>query len=78
MLILLLIVVALIAFIFGVLYVATDGWQHIPEELPIPLPLEPYQFTRLIIFMNPDMDPLKFWLSHDSIDGGYWLWRFMG
>ena len=59
MLILLLIVVALIAFIFGVLYVATDGWQHIPEELPIPLPLEPYQFTRLIIFMNPDMDPLN-------------------
>ncbi len=59
MVILLLILIVLVCFIFGVLYVATDGWQHTPEELPIPLPLEPYQLTRLIIFMNPDMDPLN-------------------
>ncbi|ATW25490.1 rod shape-determining protein RodA [Candidatus Formimonas warabiya] len=46
------------ALIFGVLFFATDGFQKPPEELPIPLPLKSYQLMRLIIFVNPNMDPL--------------------
>lgn len=44
--------------IFGALFIATDGFQNPPQELPIPLPLKMYQLTRLIIFVNPQMDPL--------------------
>jgi rod shape determining protein RodA len=45
-------------FIFGLLFFATDGFHKPPEDLPIPLPLKPYQLLRLVIFINPDMDPL--------------------
>ena len=44
--------------VFGMLYFATSGFQKAPEQLPIPLPLKTYQLMRLIIFVNPDMDPL--------------------
>ena len=27
------------------------------EELPVPLPMHNYQLNRLIIFINPQMDP---------------------
>jgi rod shape determining protein RodA len=47
-------------FIFSVLFIATAGFQKVPEELPIPLPLKLYQLMRLIIFINPNMDPLGF------------------
>lgn len=48
----------MVIIIFGVLFVATDGFQKPAEEFPVPLPLQPYQLMRLIIFVNPDMDPL--------------------
>jgi len=48
----------LVAVIFGVLFFATDGFQKPIDELPVPLPLKTYQLMRLIIFVNPDMDPL--------------------
>lgn len=47
-----------VASIFGMLYFATAGFQKPPEQMPIPLPLKTYQLMRLIIFVNPDMDPL--------------------
>jgi rod shape determining protein RodA len=58
MLLILAVILFLVLFIFGLLYFATDGFQKPPEDLPIPLPLKPYQLLRLVIFINPDMDPL--------------------
>ncbi|MEL7564706.1 MAG: rod shape-determining protein RodA [Dehalobacterium sp.] len=58
MMIMLLCILVLALFIFAILYFATEGFQKPPEELPIPLPLKTYQLLRLVIFVNPDMDPL--------------------
>ncbi|HHT63063.1 MAG: rod shape-determining protein RodA [Bacillota bacterium] len=58
LLMMLAIVLVLVLFIFGLLYFATDGFQKPPEDLPLPLPLKPYQLLRLVIFINPNMDPL--------------------
>lgn len=52
------IILLLVAFVYVDLYFATDGFSHLAEELPIPLPLRTYQLNRLIIFVNPEMDPL--------------------
>ncbi|MDD2568408.1 MAG: rod shape-determining protein RodA [Clostridia bacterium] len=82
MIALLIILAILIILIFGVLWIATDGYKHTPEELPIPLPLEPYQLTRLIIFINPDMDPLNTGYhiiqSHIAIGSGGLLGKGFG
>jgi rod shape determining protein RodA len=51
-------ILVFVIFVFGLLYFATDGFQKPPEDLPIPLPLKPYQLLRLVIFINPNMDPL--------------------
>ncbi len=59
MLAMLAIIVLLVGFVFLDLWVATDGFDHMIEELPVPLPMHTYQLNRLIIFINPDMDPLK-------------------
>jgi rod shape determining protein RodA len=59
MLALMLIVVLIVAFVFLDLWFATDGFQHLATELPIPLPMHTYQLNRLIIFVNPEMDPLN-------------------
>lgn len=58
--ILLLILVICIAGLFGYLYHVTDGFQNKIEDSDIPswLPMQSYQLTRLIIFINPYMDPL--------------------
>lgn len=58
MMIMLICILVLAILIFGILFFATDGFQKPPEELPFPLPLKPYQLLRLVIFVNPDMDPL--------------------
>lgn len=55
---LLAIIALLIGLIFLDLWVATDGFEHKIEELPVPLPMRTYQLNRLIIFINPDMDPM--------------------
>ncbi len=54
------IIALLVGLIFGVMYVATDGYTRMPEKEDMPswLPLEPYQAIRLVIFINPYMDPL--------------------
>ncbi len=52
------VILVLILIIFGILFFATDGFQKPPDELPFPLPLKIYQLMRLIIFVNPNMDPL--------------------
>ncbi len=61
MIIILLILFLLVGLIFVDLYIGTDGFTHSLEEgdLPIPLPFSNYQIMRLIIFVNPGMDPLK-------------------
>lgn len=59
MLALLAIIALLVGFVFLDLWVATDGFDHMIEELPVPLPMHTYQLNRLIIFINPEMDPLK-------------------
>ncbi len=59
MLIFLLIIILMVAFVFVDLWLATDGFTHLAEELPVPLPLKTYQLNRLIIFVNPEMDPLN-------------------
>ena len=71
------ILLLIIVFIFGVLYFATDGFQKAPEELPIPLPMEEYQLMRLIIFINPQMDPLGagYHMIQSQVaigSGGFW------
>lgn len=55
-----LIILLVIAAIFIVLYDATDGFTNKLEASSLPnwFPLKPYQMTRLIIFINPYMDPL--------------------
>lgn len=53
------IILLLVAFVYVDLYFATDGFSHLAEELPVPLPMHTYQLNRLIIFVNPDMDPLN-------------------
>jgi rod shape determining protein RodA len=53
-----LIIAIIILMIFGILYFYTDGYQSKLEEVPSFLPLKTYQLTRLIIFINPYMDPL--------------------
>jgi len=59
--IILLVIVLVIALIFGMLYVATDGFSHKITDADIPdyIPFRAYQINRLIIFMNPYMDPLN-------------------
>ncbi len=53
------IVLLLIAALFAVLFVYTEGFQ-VPLEADIPfLPLRRYQLMRLAIFINPAMDPLN-------------------
>lgn len=59
MLIFMLIILLMVAFVFVDLWFATDGFTHLADELPVPLPLKTYQLNRLIIFVNPDMDPLN-------------------
>lgn len=54
----LLIIVVLVVGIFIYLYFITGGFQYVPDEAPRFLPMEPYQINRLIIFINPYMDPL--------------------
>ncbi len=58
--ILLLIIVICVCGLFGFLYHVTDGFQNKIEESDIPswMPMQSYQLTRLIIFINPYMDPL--------------------
>lgn len=56
--IILLVAFLLVLIVFGILFISSDGFQKIPEDLPIPLPFKPYQLLRLVIFVNPDMDPL--------------------
>lgn len=58
-LVLLAIIALLVGLIFLDLWVATDGFEHMIEELPVPLPMHTYQLNRLIIFINPEMDPLN-------------------
>ncbi len=52
------IAVAAVAFVFVDLYFATGGFTYLATDLPIPLPMKAYQLNRLIIFVNPEMDPL--------------------
>lgn len=59
MLIFMLLILLLVAFVFVDLWFATDGFTHLADELPVPLPLKTYQLNRLIIFVNPEMDPLN-------------------
>ncbi len=59
MLALLLVIALLVGLVFLDLWFATDGFEHKIEELPVPLPMHTYQLNRLIIFINPDMDPLN-------------------
>lgn len=54
---LVLIALLLVGLVFVDLWVATDGFDHLASELPIPLPIKTYQLNRLIIFVNPEMDP---------------------
>ncbi len=56
-LVLLLIVALLVGMVFVDLWFATDGFTHLADELPLPLPMHTYQLNRLIIFVNPEMDP---------------------
>ncbi|MBQ2887986.1 MAG: rod shape-determining protein RodA [Firmicutes bacterium] len=56
-LVLLLIVFLLVGVVFVDLWFATDGFTHLAEDLPLPLPMRTYQLNRLIIFINPEMDP---------------------
>lgn len=56
-LILLLVIALLVGLVFLDLWFATDGFEHMIEELPVPLPMHTYQLNRLIIFINPQMDP---------------------
>ncbi|MGI5891554.1 MAG: rod shape-determining protein RodA [Bacillota bacterium] len=58
LLVIVLIIAVMVVMIFAVLYFYTDGYQFKLEESPAFLPLKPYQLTRLIIFINPYMDPL--------------------
>lgn len=74
---LLLIVVLLIGVVFVDLWIATDGFTHLAEELPLPLPMKTYQLNRLIIFVNPEMDPmhLGYQLIQSKVaigSGGLW------
>ena len=76
---LLLIMVLVIALVFGVLYNATDGFQHSLDDgdLPSWFPLKSYQATRLIIFVNPYMDPLGqgYHMIQSEVaigSGGFW------
>ncbi|MCI8336053.1 MAG: rod shape-determining protein RodA [Peptococcaceae bacterium] len=72
-----LIILFVVLFIFFVLFFYTDGYQHLPEELPWFIPLKGYQLTRLIIFINPEMDPLDagYHMIQSEIaigSGGFW------
>jgi len=49
---------AVVIGVFALLFFATAGFTKPPDQLPVPLPLKTYQLMRLIIFVNPDMDPL--------------------
>lgn len=59
MLLLIGILVAIVAFVFWDLYVSTDGFNQVAETLVVPLPMQAYQLMRLVIFINPYMDPLN-------------------
>lgn len=54
---LLLIAMLLVGLVFVDLWFATDGFTHLADEMPLPLPIKTYQLNRLIIFVNPEMDP---------------------
>jgi len=58
--VILLVILVLLLALFIILWGPTAGFTHLPEKADMPayLPLEPYQLTRLIIFINPHMDPL--------------------
>jgi rod shape determining protein RodA len=53
------IIIAIVCFIFWDLYVSTGGFEYMAEDLVVPLPMKTYQLMRLIIFINPYMDPLN-------------------
>ena len=57
----LLVILLAVAAVFGVLYDMTDGYTHKISDSDIPesIPLRAYQLNRLIIFINPYMDPLN-------------------
>lgn len=54
---LLLIALLVVGLVFVDLWFATDGFTHLADELPLSLPIKTYQLNRLIIFVNPEMDP---------------------
>ncbi|MCL2678431.1 MAG: rod shape-determining protein RodA [Clostridiales bacterium] len=56
----LLVIVIVLAALFIIFWDITEGFTVLPEKSAMPsyLPLEQYQLKRLIIFINPDMDPL--------------------
>lgn len=56
-LVLVLIALLLVGLVFVDLWFATDGFTHLAENLSLPLPIKTYQLNRLIIFVNPEMDP---------------------
>lgn len=53
-------VLVLVIVLFVVLGALTGGFQYQPDDEAIPdwIPLKGYQVTRLVIFINPYMDPL--------------------
>jgi rod shape determining protein RodA len=62
LIIIILIIAALLVLgIFGLLYFLTEGYTIVVENENIPswLPLEDYQIKRLVVFINPYIDPLK-------------------
>lgn len=52
------VIVLLIGLVFVDLYFSTGGFKYAAETLVVPLPLKTYQLMRLVIFINPYMDPL--------------------
>ena len=53
------VIALMIAFVFFDLYLSTGGFEYAAEDLVIPLPLKAYQLMRLVIFINPYMDPMN-------------------
>lgn len=68
-----------IGVLYGALFIATDGFESMLDldKLPFSIPLATYQLMRLIIFINPYMDPLD--TGYNMIQsmiaagsGGFW------